>query len=622
MITGLIVNSGLAFIFALPYFSLIQFAYSQNIQTILILVLVSLPLILATINWAYSKSKSVDLINKQPIKGNDSNINEQTVNDLCDEINELKSHHQAAISDLKAANITIKNDHLYISSILDNAVDAIITINNDGNITSFNQAALTLFQYSIEEVIGLNVAILIPEADRDEYQQYIVGYKQSQKSTVLGKERHLNGQKKDGTHFPIRLAISAITCDEKPGFCGIINDLSIIPHGESNLVIDKEKAEKANLAKSELLSSMSHELRTPLNSISGFAQLLEADNSSPLNEEQLDNVHHILSSCKHLLGLINEILDLAKIESGKFALSIEATHSRALLNDCIKITESLAIDNRIKVVDKTPKALPDLLVDHLRAKQAILNILSNAVKYNREQGNIFITSEVKDNTWVLTIQDTGVGIADNNKEKVFEPFSRLDHEDSLIEGTGIGLAITKRIIEAMGGSISFDSTLNEGSSFWIDFPIAKSTELKETNKRADHQPSFDTSITPVKSEKVSVLYIEDNPANVRLMENIIARINNIELISTHTAELGIALARDSKPKLIILDINLPGMSGLEAAIHLKANEITKDIPLIALSANAMPSDVKHGMESNHFLHYLTKPFEIPKFIDIINKVLF
>lgn len=371
----------------------------------------------------------------------------------------------------------------------------------------------------------------------------------------------------------------------------------------------QEDAQKANRAKSEFLSSMSHELRTPLNAILGFTQLLLTNRRDPLSDMQGQYVDHILKAGEHLLELINDVLDLARIEAGKLTLSLEDFVPDALVAESLHIAETLAAPRRVTVIDGRRGPLPAIRADYTRLKQVLLNLLSNAVKYNRSGGSVTLAAEARDDGFVrFTVRDTGCGIPEERLPTLFEPFNRLGAEGTDVEGTGIGLTITKILVERMDGRIGVRSTLGEGSVFWVEIPAAQGTPRFKGRQRtllpAPPSPSPDTA--PVGKSRWLVLYVEDNPANLRLMEEICDDLGDVALISAHNAELGLAVARERKPDLILMDINLPGMDGLQAMTHLRDDPRTRDIPAIALSANAMQAAIKRAYDAG-FRDYLTKP---------------
>ncbi len=391
------------------------------------------------------------------------------------------------------------------------------------------------------------------------------------------------------------------------GMAVVYTDISEQKSAEIALIDSRHIADNANKAKSEFLSSMSHELRTPMNAILGFAQMLEYNPKEPLTQAQKDCVARILAGGEHLLELINQVLDLAKIEAGKITYQFEDIAVDAALNECRGLIEPIAEKYEITVtLDVSDKDLPHVVADSTRMKQVLLNILSNAIKYNTPDGSVVITSTtLEDGFQRISIADTGRGIPTEQLTDLFKPFSRLAAENSEIEGTGIGLTITRQLVEQMNGRIDLKSTVGEGTVFWVDLPLAKAAGTVETT-----DPSVGYKAASELPDIIgTILYIEDNPANLELMKMIVSRLNNLELISAHTAEIGIELAECKQPDLIIMDINLPGMNGFQALQKLLANPQTNDIPVIAISANAMPADIEKGQKAG-FRNYLTKPINI------------
>ncbi|HWS03749.1 MAG TPA: ATP-binding protein [Gammaproteobacteria bacterium] len=380
----------------------------------------------------------------------------------------------------------------------------------------------------------------------------------------------------------------------------------------------KSVAEKANLAKSEFLSSMSHELRSPLNAILGFAQLLEADTHTPLTPPQKESIGQILKAGWYLLDLINEILDLALIESGKLSLSHEPISLTDVMTDCQAMIETQAKKHDIHITFPCIEMPYFVYADRTRVKQVLLNLLSNAIKYNRIGGTVSVDCSVISQERIrISITDTGVGLSPEQLEQLFQSFNRLGQEDSAEEGTGIGLVVSKRLIELMGGTIGVKSTVGSGSVFWIELQLT-----------VEPQHVFDTDAlaAPVSAplennmRTRTLLYVEDNPANLMLVEQLIARRPDMRLLSASDAKLGITLARTQQPEIILMDINLPGISGVEALQLLREDPLTKHIPVIAISANAMPHDIRKGMESG-FFRYLTKPIKVNEFMNTLDVAL-
>lgn len=379
----------------------------------------------------------------------------------------------------------------------------------------------------------------------------------------------------------------------------------------------QESAIQANKAKSDFLSSMSHELRTPLNAILGFSQLLEMDET--LNNDQHDNIFEINKAGHHLLDLINEILDLSKIEAGHIELTLENINLRNIIQECLLLIRNTADQQDITIVADYAEDKPDLIVvaDNKRLKQVILNLLSNAVKYNKPNGKIFVNYAQSDNNKItITVRDTGKGISPEQLSNMFSPFNRLGAENSNIQGTGIGLVITKMLVEYMDGQLNVESQLNEGSAFSFTLNTSSSGQ---TIPGSNTPLTINTGINSMNTDK-TIIYIEDNPTNLKLVEQLIKRKQGINLLSATEPESGLELINQQIPDLILLDINLPGMSGFELLEIIKNNPLTSHIPVIAVSANAMTSDLEKG-QSAGFNSYITKPIDIQNFYGTLEQYL-
>lgn len=498
--------------------------------------------------------------------------------------------------------------------IIENVADCVITIDSVGAIRSFNPAAERLFGYSAAEVINSNVKLLMPEPYHSEHDQYLARHMAGQPAGIIGKQVELPGKHKDGTVFLMGLTITAMEIDNAKNFVGILRDISERKQYEQEIIAAKDEAERANSAKSEFLSGMSHELRTPMNAILGFGQLLEIDDM--LSEEQADYVSEILKAGRHLLELINEVLDLAKIESGKINLSLEPLHCAELVAECLALHKPIAQMQGITLNDA---AIGCYMVraDRTRLKQVLLNLLSNAIKYNRPQGEVSVRVSAHHGLVRFSVSDTGNGIPVARQHELFQPFSRLDAEGSEIEGTGIGLTICRRLIEMMGGIIGVESGEGQGSVFWIELPEV----VSDTGARNHvEEQAMTVGAKSVSERRYTVLYIEDNPANLRLVAQILSRNPKVQLITAHTPELGLELASVRHPDLILLDINLPDMDGYQVLSVLRSLDSVKKTPVVAISANATPRDIDRGMAAG-FNDYITKPINVMHFLEAVDRLL-
>jgi signal transduction histidine kinase/CheY-like chemotaxis protein len=382
------------------------------------------------------------------------------------------------------------------------------------------------------------------------------------------------------------------------------------------LELAMEAAKSANAAKSAFLSSMSHELRTPLNAILGFAQILTSDSLPTTLAQKKEFANHVLKSGRHLLTLINEILDLAKVESGTINLSMEPVALDDMLAECRGMVEPMGVARKIRMLFPAPTGAV-LLADRTRLKQVLLNLLSNAVKYNREMGAVVLDCKAVSPQRVrLSIQDTGHGLRPDQVSALFQPFNRLGQENGSEEGTGIGLVVTRRLVELMGGAIGVTSSVGVGTVFWIELDVTEPvpsmlSDAVRAIGRKDSHPG---------SASHTLLYVEDNPANLKLVKEIVGFRPELRLLAAPDAHLGIEMAKAHQPHLILMDINLPGMNGLDALRELRRDPRTSHIPVLALTANAMPRDVEKGIDAG-FFRYLTKPINIDEFNEAIDSTL-
>jgi PAS domain S-box-containing protein len=393
-------------------------------------------------------------------------------------------------------------------------------------------------------------------------------------------------------------------------------DLTEDMQREEQLKQARAAADSANAAKNEFLSSMSHELRTPLNAILGFAQLLELDKKEVLSARHRERVRHIRTGGEHLLRLIGDILDLSRIEMGGLSMSMEPVSIAELLDAVGRTLGPVAQQAGVRMEIIQLADAPVVRVDRTRFAQILLNLGSNAIKYNRPQGTVTFRLSLLNPARVrLTVSDTGLGVPLDKQAKLFQPFQRAGQETGSIQGTGIGLAISKRLTELMDGSVGFRSIPGEGSEFWIELPIHIEPD------RASARPAPRENASRLASDRRGlVLYVEDNPANVRLMRDLLEVFEGIELITAPTAEIGVELARAQSPDVIIMDINLPGMSGLDALRILRGSQETEHIPVIALTAAASPQERERGKRLG-FCQYVTKPVDVADLEAMLEAVL-
>ncbi len=424
---------------------------------------------------------------------------------------------------------------------------------------------------------------------------------------------------KDGSRFPAFVSITALRDDYDTiiGYLLIGADNSVRKQAEVELTSAKAAAEKANLAKTDFLSNMSHELRSPLNAILGFAQLMESD-PTPQTAHQKESTGQILQAGWYLLDLINEILDLALIESGRLMLSKESMSLDEVMLDCQSMIEPQAHKHGVTIHFCHFDAPCFIHADRTRVKQVLINLLSNAIKYNHAGGTVELKCELQSAERVrISVKDSGPGLTGGQIAQLFQPFNRLGQESGGEEGTGIGLVMTKRLVELMGGLIGVESMPGKGSVFWVELLRADEPQLSSDTEHKYLHPSAQA---PKDLAVRTLLYVEDNPANLRLIEQLIERRPSMRLLSAADATLGIALARQHLPEVILMDINLPGISGIRALKMLREDPLTQHIPVVAISANAMPHDIRKGLEAG-FFRYLTKPIKVDAFMDALDLAL-
>ncbi len=497
---------------------------------------------------------------------------------------------------------------------------AVYATDADGHVTHFNPATIELSG----RVPQLGVDRWCPTSKLFATDGTPLPHEECPMALALREGRVIRGvdvivERPDGTRIWVTPYPTPLR-DEDGRIIGGINmlvDITASKQAQTELTAAMHLAEKANIAKSEFLSSMSHELRTPLSAILGFAQLMESA-APPPTPQQMRSIEQILGSGWHLLALINEILDLALIESGKLALSVEPLALHDVILECQDMVEAQAQKRGIELVFPKLDAACFVNADRTRIKQVLINLLSNAIKYNRPNGRVVLEYDMPMKSRVrISVRDSGAGLRPEQIALLFQQFNRLGQENSVEEGTGIGLVVCKRLIEMMGGVIGVESTPDVGSHFWVELDLTgERVTAPETRDFALSCPE----LTPEHVPPRTLLYVEDNPANLMLVEELVARRPDLQLISTTDGLRGIELARSARPEVILMDINLPGISGLVALTILREDASTAHIPVVALSANAMPHDIERGLDAG-FFRYLTKPIKVNKFMETLDIAL-
>ncbi len=499
-----------------------------------------------------------------------------------------------------------------LKMVVEQSPSSVVITDTEGTIEYVNPAFEEITGYSFAEAVGLNPRVLksgnTPES----------AFIQLWKTITAGRvwRGEFINRKKNGELYNENVLVLPIK-----NIKGEITNFVAVKENVTELKRARKHAEQANQAKSHFLSQMSHELRTPLNAINGFSQLMLKSKKNPLNEKQKGMTEQIHTAGHHLLQLINEVLDLARIESGEFSLSIEPLDPHVVLDTCLALTNPLAEEKSITIINQcTGKELPLIRADLTRVKQIMLNLLSNAVKYNKPAGTVKINVEEDIPGFLrFIVEDNGLGIAKDKQKDIFTPFARAVANPDDIEGTGIGMTITKQLVTKMSGDIGFESDLGEGSRFWFTLPIAAASQIATATVEISENPN--ELIFPEETDQQKlILYIEDNPTNVTFMQEFFTELEGMRLVIATTGEKGLTMALENIPDLILMDLNLPGIDGFQAYRQIKANPKTEFVPVVAVSADAMEKTIKR-VHKMGFDGYVPKPVDVDLLLKMMTDVL-
>jgi len=512
------------------------------------------------------------------------------------------------------AEAQVRASEARFRGIFETAPDGNIIVDFTGVIAHANSQAEKMFGFEPGGLVGLPVQELT-SVDLSTHPVLRDVYEAGAAAPVIGTGLEIRGCRKDGSEFPADILLNSVDSPEGPQVMVTIRDITERKQAEAE-TIARQAAESASNAKSEFLSRMSHELRTPMNSILGFSQLLGMSRNEPLTATQQSRVDQILKGGQHLLRLIDEVLDISRIESGRLELSLEPVDVVKLGGEVLDLIAPLAQERQIQIhTDVGPNSFAYVRADKQRLKQVLINLLSNAIKYNRTGGDIWLTWTRKPDGWQqISVRDNGPGIPQEQQARLFQPFERLGAERGSVQGTGLGLVLSLRLVQLMGGRIGVDSAAGEGSTFWVDLPSVDGVG-KNPPARKD---VLDTPIMGVESH--TILYIEDNLANFELIKQVLSEEKQIALVWAMQGSTGLDLARQQQPDLILLDLHLPDMHGHDILTQLRGEEATRDIPVVIISADATSEQIER-LQAAGVDGYLTKPLDLTELLDTLDTIL-
>jgi len=545
----------------------------------------------------------------------------QTINSQLElRVHERTQHLSQEIIEREYVQQSLKNSEQRLRDIAESASDWFWETGVDHRFTYVSGRCYEVTGLTQEDILGKRRNALAAYLSPDQEEEIWANYDEMLRNELPLEDFRYRLKTRSGEIRVIELSGRPYydPNDEFQGYRGAARDVTEQVHHQEQLQKAKEKADIASKAKSEFISSMSHELRTPLNGILGFAQLLAMNPKKVLDKQQSTYVEQILSASNHLLTLINEILDLSKVEAGKINLDMAIMSPAEAISENIDLLEAAAQDYDVTIATDF-SAIPDdavVFADMTRFNQVVMNLCFNAIKYNRPKGRVDISLSIEKKRWLrVNVKDTGQGLTKDQIDQLFTPFNRLGAETTDTEGTGVGLSISQKLIHLMGGHIGVVSTPDVGSTFWFELEVAQNGADEEIEMTPPPLTNQSMELAPCR-----VLYVEDNPENMMLVNEIFDKFEDAELLQATTAEEGLEIAEREKLDLILMDLNLPGMDGFAALKALQANDATKDIPVFALSANVHPDTIKRGIEEG-FRNFLTKPVNIPTLINTVNSAL-
>lgn len=521
------------------------------------------------------------------------------------------------ITDIKRAADALRGSEERTRTIIDTAKDAYIEIDSGSLITEWNAAATQMFGIQRADALGKDLSeLIIPARYRQRHRAGMATYLETGKGKVVNTTTELSALRGGTDEFPVELTVWPVHHGSKVTFHAFVKDITERNAAHAAIAAAREEADRANLAKSEFLSRMSHELRTPLNAVLGFAQLLDMDLHTP---EQKESTGEIIKAGQHLLELIDEVLDISRIEAGKLRLSLEPVDAAEVIEECISLLMPLAAREGVSL-SAHPPTIPDgstfVAADRQRLKQVVLNLVSNGIKYNRQHGSVRVSLQPSDQDRIqIDVADTGPGIAPDRRGRLFSPFERLGAEGSGVQGTGLGLSLSKSLVEAMGGSISVATDPGRGSTFTVTLPKSEGHSQMRTQ---DSGPPEEELAMSASSRARTIVYIEDNLSNLKLVQRLIARRPDLTILPAMQGGMGVILVRDHEPDLILLDLDLPDIPGEEVLLRLQSDPGTARIPIVIISADATAGQIDKLLDAGASA-YLTKPIEVSRFYEVLER---